>query len=500
MHAGVAAPVARTTSGVVQGVHVGGVHAFLGIPYAAAPVESLFMRAPQPAASWSGIRPADRYGATAPKGAYPPQFAPLFPETAIAGAEYLNLNIWTPDCNRSDLPVLVWIHGGSFANGSGSVPEYNGSSFASNGVVCVTINYRLGAEGFLYLDDGPANLGLLDQLSALRWVKENIAAFGGDPARVTVAGQSAGAMSVTTLLAMPLSQGLFHQVIVQSGAAANTLTRDQGRLVGRQMATRLGVEPTWSEIAACGTDRLVEIGSALVTEVQATPDTQTWGEIARTMLPFAPVIDGSVLTRHPLEALRAGAGADVPMLIGTNRDEARLFLVAIERIASIHEDELRDVIMDYRLSAAATITYRSNRPYASPGDTLAAVITDGYYRLPAIRVAEAREGGGSGPTWLYRFDHPETEENAGLGACHGVEMPYVFNSIHLSGVRPRIGNVPSPRVAETTHQTWIDFIVRGQPGWPSYTRDRRLTGLIGEALTQEDDPAGDERSLWDAVQ
>ena len=204
------------------------------------------MMPPQPAPAWEGERDATVFGPTVPKGDYPPQYAQLFPEVVIPGEDCLNLNVWTPDISAAGLPVLVWIHGGSFMNGSGSVVEYDGTAFARDGVVCVTINYRLAAEGFLYLDDGIANLGLLDQLAALRWVQGNISAFGGDPARVTVAGESAGAMSVTTLLSMPLAEGLFAQAIAESGAAAHTLTTEEGRKVAGYLADALGVPLTGS--------------------------------------------------------------------------------------------------------------------------------------------------------------------------------------------------------------------------------------------------------------
>src|SRR5262245_42429151 len=192
-------PVVQLRDGAVRGRTESGISSFLGIPYAAAPFGADRMRPPQPALPWDGIRDASAFGPTVPKGDYPPQYAALFPEVVIAGNECLNLNVWTPDPSASGLPVLVWLHGGSFMNGSGSVGAYDGAAFARDGVVFVSINYRLSAEGFLFLDDGTANLGLLDQLAALRWVQDNIAAFGGDPARVTVAGESAGAMSVTTL-------------------------------------------------------------------------------------------------------------------------------------------------------------------------------------------------------------------------------------------------------------------------------------------------------------
>ena len=220
----------EVTGGRIRGTDEGGISRFLGVPYAAAPFGERRMAPPQPVEPWDGVRDATAYGPTCPKGDYPPQYQPLLPEQVIPGDECLNLNVWTPstalEADGGGLPVLVWIHGGSFMNGSGSVLEYDGAAFARDGVVCVTINYRLAAEGFLFteadVEAGTANLGLQDQVAALKWVQENIAAFGGDPARVTAAGESAGAMSVTTLLAMPSARGLFRRAITQSGAAAHT--------------------------------------------------------------------------------------------------------------------------------------------------------------------------------------------------------------------------------------------------------------------------------------
>src|ERR1051325_1352100 len=251
-------PVVRLGDGAVRGKAASGGYAFLGIPYAASPFGANRMRPPQPVPPWAGGRDAPASGPPVPRGDSPPQYATLFPEVVIPGEDCLNLNVWTPDPGAAGLPVLVWIHGGSFMNGSGSVGAYDGTAFARDGVVCVTINYRLAAEGFLFLGDGIANLGLLDQLAALRWVQENIAAFGGDPGRVTVAGESAGAMSVTTLLSMPLAAGLFGQAIAQSGAAAHTLTADEGRMVAGYLAEALGVPPDRDSIKAVPLDKLVQ--------------------------------------------------------------------------------------------------------------------------------------------------------------------------------------------------------------------------------------------------
>jgi para-nitrobenzyl esterase len=492
-------PVVRLKDGAVRGKVDAGTAAFLGIPYAAPPFGANRMRPPQPVPAWDGERDATAFGPTVPKGDYPPQYRPLFPEVVIPGEDCLNLNVWTPDPDASGLPVLVWIHGGSFMNGSSSVAEYNGAAFARDGVVCVTVNYRLAAEGFLFLDDGIANLGLLDQLAALAWVQANISAFGGDPARVTVAGESAGAMSVTTLLSMPLAEGLFAQAIAESGAAAHTLTRDQGAMVGGYLADALGLPADTESIKAVPLATLVRTASDLVVEVQTNPDPARWGQLALSLLPFAPVVDGTVLPAAPLTAFAAGQGSGVPLLIGSNRDEARLFLVAAATIDLIDDATLGAVAGAYGLTPDQVAVYRGNRPDASPGDIAAAVISDWFFRIPPIRVAEARAAAGTASTWMYRFDHPEPRDNHGLGACHGIEIPFVFDTITLDELHPRLGEAPSQAVADQVHQVWVDFITRGDPGWAAYDTGRRTTALLAADIDAADDPAGDERALWDGI-
>jgi len=492
-------PAVRLGDGIIRGETRSGVSAFLGIPYAAAPFGANRMLPPQPVPAWTGERDATMFGCTVPKGDYPPQYASLFPEIVIPGEDCLNLNVWTPDAGAAGLPVLVWIHGGSFMNGSGSVGAYDGAAFARDGVVCVTINYRLAAEGFLFLDDGIANLGLLDQLAALRWVQENIAAFGGDPGRVTVAGESAGAMSVTTLLSMPLADGLFGQAIAQSGAGAHTLTKDEGRTVAGYLADALGVPAERDALRAIPLEKLVQAASDLVVEVQTAPDPARWGQLTLSLLPFAPTVDGSVLPAAPLTSIAAGQGGNVPLMIGSNREEARLFLVAASTIDLIDEPTLAAVAGAYGLSGDAVAVYQRNRPGASAGDVLAAVITDWFFRIPPIRVAEARAASGAGRTWMYRFDHPEPQDNRRFGACHAAEVPFVFDTATREELRPLIGDAPSQAVADQTHRAWVDFITRGDPGWAAYDTTRRTTGLLSDTITPTDDPDADERVLWDGV-
>ncbi|WP_434444042.1 carboxylesterase/lipase family protein [Lentzea sp. E54] len=487
----------RVRSGIVEGSADGGVARFLGIPYAAAPFGAHRMAPPQPAEPWDGVRPALDYGPTAPKEPYAPQFRVLLPEIDIPGEDCLNLNIWTPDPAAEGLPVLVFIHGGAFVAGSGSVHQYDGSAFARDGVVCVTINYRLGAEGFLLLGDGGANLGLLDQLAALEWVQENIAAFGGDPGRVTLAGESAGAMSVTTLLSLERGRGLFAQAIAQSGGALHILTGELGRTVGLRLAERLAVEPTRAALRQVDPAVLARAADGVVRDVKAMSDPVQWGSLALTLTPFAPTVDGEVLPVHPLVAYRSGAGSSVPLLTGWNRDEGRFFLVADGSIGAIDDATLAASARSYGLPESGLSLYRRNRPGASAGDVLAAVFGDWMFAIPAIRVAEAR--GSAAQTWVYRFDHPQDRSNHGFGPAHAAELPYVFDTIHQQPTHALIGNSPSRDVADTVHGTWVRFIRDGDPGWPVYRTDERCVGVLAEDLRHEVDPAGAERRAWDGT-
>jgi len=494
--------VVHTTAGPVRGSSEGGVARWLGIAYAAPPFGELRLQPPAPV-SWAETRDATAYGPTAPKGDYPPAYQPYLPEPTVPGEDCLNLNIWAPDgAAEGSLPVLVWIHGGSFVNGSGAVSAYDGTAFARSGVVCVTINYRLGAEGFLFTGadqgSGTANRGLQDQVAALRWVQENIAAFGGDPARVTVAGESAGAMSVTTLLAMPSAQGLFSQAIAQSGAAAHTLTAEQGLMVAGYLAEALGIEPSQEAFAAVDPDTLAKAVADLVTEVQTTPDPARWGSLALTTLPFAPVVDGVVLPRHPLEAFADGAGRDVRVLTGTTAQEARLFVVADGSIDLIDDDQLALAASAYGATPDIIETYRRHFPEGSPGDVLAQIVTDWFFMLPGLHHAEARERGG-GPTWVYRFDRPLPGENDGMGAAHAVELSFVFDTVHLPEQARMVGPSPSRAVVDTAHRTWVRFVTEGEPGWAAYTTSRRTTGLLAEQLSVVDDPDGELRASWAGI-
>lgn len=489
------APAVRSAAGPVAGLRTEGVTAFLGLPYAAPPFGARRLLPPQPVQAWNEVRDATRYGPTVPKPRFDPYFERMFPERWIPGEDCLNLNIWTPDVDAS-LPVLVWLHGGGYTNGSGSTAELAGHAFAQHGVVCVTPNYRVGADGFLFLDDDIANLGLQDQVAALEWVRENIAAFGGDPARVTLGGHSAGGSSVTCLLSSPRAEGLVRQAISQSTSGIGRLTsRAFAARVARDLATRLDVPRTRQALAAVPVDQFVRATGDLLGELEAGPDPDKWGPEASSMAPFAPTLGDDPLSHAPLDAVAAGQGCDVRLLTGTVFEEARLQLTP-EGIKSTTEAHLVAGAARYGLDGEGLAHYRTNRPLNGPGDLLAAVMTDWYFRRPTVELAEARCAGGAADTWVYRIDRPLRSENGGLGACHAVDVPLVFATIDVPETHVRIGSRPSAALASFVHHTWVDFIRGSDPAWDRYEPSRRITGVLTDSLAAVPDPDGVERAAW----
>ncbi|HSR22178.1 MAG TPA: carboxylesterase family protein, partial [Candidatus Eisenbacteria bacterium] len=416
--------VVETRYGRVEGIERGGVLQFRGLPFAASPVGDLRWRPPRPPEPWTGVLRADRFGPMAPQG---PSQITLFPRPDardIREEGCLNLNVYTPGLTGQPRPVMVWIHGGGFTAGSGRNPWYNGTSFAGHGVVVVTVNYRLGALGFLHLGDelpGSGNCGLLDQVAALEWVRDNIAAFGGDPDDVTVFGESAGGMSVGSLLAMPAATGLFQKAIAQSGAASsvNDLERASD-VTERALAGVGGIDA----LRDAPWERLVEVQGAVLAEM-----TRGAGG-----LPFMPVVDGAVLPRLPLDAVTAGAAARVRLLTGTNRDEMTLFLfrdvheelteeTAVRRLERTNPGAGRSLYDAYRLELGSS---------APPRDVWVAVETDRVFRIPAVRLAAA-QARHAPHVWMYLFTWRSPALDGALGSCHALEIPFVWNVLSIPG-------------------------------------------------------------------
>ena len=478
--------------GALRGTLADGVASFKGIPYAAAPFGPNRFGAPVRPERWDGVLDATAYGATAPHGPFRPPVDALIPEPIIRGLDCLNLNVWSPDVGRAGLPVMVWLHGGSFENGSGAVPMYAGHRFARDGVVCVTLNYRLGCDGFLVLDDAPANRGLLDQVAALEWVQENVAAFGGDPSNVTVFGESAGAMSAISLLTMPRAAGLFRRAIAQSGAGHHALTSDTARRAAALLARRLGVVPTRDGVGGVSLDVLLAAQRQLIVDVAEDADGESWRELLLDDMAFEPVVDGTVLPHRPIDAVAQGVGSDVDLLIGTNLDEFLLFAVPEGRIDEVDEDDLAATSATLGLDDAGVATYRDAA--GTPGELHAAVMTDWSFRVPAIRLAEAHRG----RSHLYEFAWRSPLFAGRLGACHALELPFVFDTLDVHGVGALYEGAPQ-EVATAMHAAWVAYATTGDPGWPPYDTTTRATMRVGLDAQVVHDPRPEQRGAWAGI-
>ncbi|MFX0577975.1 carboxylesterase/lipase family protein [Nocardia nepalensis] len=485
-------PIVSVTGGKIRGRTTDGVSAFLGVPYAAAPVGPARFRLPARVPDWQGVRDALTHGATCVQSPYPPPIHALIGSDGIPGDEYLNVNVWTPDPGGSGLPVMVWIHGGAFTRGSNARTIYNGAAFARDGVVLVSINYRLGISGFAAVADAPLNRGLHDQLFALRWVQENIESFGGDPNRVTIFGESAGGMSVATLMASPLSRGLFRQAIMQSGNGSAVVAAEDARKLAGELAAKLGIGAVADDFGRLGPDELRAAQDAIALELMSDPNPARWGSsiIANGLgiMSLLPVIDGEVVEARPVAVLAEQPDRAVPFIAGCTAEEFRFFTVPTGVAAGITAQTLPFVLARYGINPALADIYGANRPDATPADVFAAIITDRTFRSDTLHLAQSNAAAGV-PTYAYEFAWPSGIE--GLGACHVLEVPFVFDS--LDGVHTLTGPNPPQSLADEIHSAWVAFAEYGDPGWPRFEADTRLVRIFDspESVVVSD-PRGDE--------
>ena len=490
-------PIVAVSAGQVRGRTTAGITAFLGIPYADAPIGPAAYEAPRPASRWDGIRDATELGPTAPQPPYDPPFDALLSNPLIPGADFLNVNIWTPDPGGSGLPVMVWLPGGAFRNGSNASPTYDGAAFARDGVVLVSVNYRLGVQGFGVLPGSPSNRGLLDQLAALTWVPENIAAFGGDPARVTVFGQSAGGMSVATLLSLPAAKGLFSKAIVQSGSGQAVAKEPDAALVAAEVAKQLGVETSASGFSSVGFPELLAAQASVAAELRRAPDPQRWGASIVAgglgIMPFFPVIDDELVHQRPVDAVAAGAGAGVDLMIGTTTEEFRLFMVPVGLTQAVTAEALPGLIARLGLDPGIATTYQANRPRQSPGEILGAITTDAFFAIPSARLAEAHQG----TTFAYEFDWRTPV--GGLGACHALELAFVFDTLGEAST-PLTGPDAPQELADRMHAAWVAFATSGDPGWQRYEPGSRPVMTFDHPDSRVvENPRANEHGLWSDV-
>lgn len=482
----------RLPCGQIRGQHVNGVHRFLGIPFAQPPLGALRFKRPQPVADWEGVRDAFSFA----KGAIQlPRPAELIPNDPGYSEDCLYLNVWAPEIPGPH-PVYVWIHGGANAAGRTATPVFDGESFARRGIVFVSIAYRLGVLGFVDLSNllgdqylGSGNNGLLDQVEALKWVKRNISAFGGDPCRVTVGGESAGAKNVVSLMSMPCAQGLFQRAICQSGGGQTFADQTRANDLAKLILTNLpGGGNQASSLLTATTEALLAAQASVITLYPAKS-------------PFRAVVDGIVLQQTPLTAIAGGASKEIPLLLGSNKDEAAFYGPSKDGDGKITTADLANmplVCFDPILGA-----YRALFPADGAEELRYKALTAESYGIPTIRLAEARASTGF-PAYCYRFELP-AEEGDFKGMCvHTSELPLVFGNLQMP-MAAEAGPVgPTAEcMSGVMHGLWCDFIAAKEPlacnerPWQPYDKSTRRTMIFAAQAYLHEDPYADERNLWD---
>jgi para-nitrobenzyl esterase len=504
----------ETRYGRLRGASQSGCHVFRGVPFAAPPVGPRRFRAPAEPAPWAGIRDATSAAPMCPQP--PPMPAESIPgDPTEMSEDCLYLNVWTEAVDSGRRPVMVWIHGGGFLTGSASLSLYRGEVLARRQVVVVSMNYRLGAFGWLAHPAlaeeespgaGMGNWGLLDQVAALKWVQEHIASFGGDPGNVTVFGESAGAISVAALLASPKATGLFHRAVIQSGTAV-ALGIGSAVRVADELATSLGL----SRLTRAA---LVEapVKALLSAQRSVASSYQVLG------LPFQPVVDGGALDRHPAAGIAQGASSDVDLLVGTNRDEWKFFTFSTPSLHDIDEGRLHRLVRLHVLAGGLedvlqpdelVKVYRSARlergERAAPPELYSAMATDLIFRVPSMRLAEAHRSVRE-RTFAYLFDWEAAFGGGRLGACHALELPFVFGTLDLPFVAMFAGTGPEAlRLSGQMQSAWAAFARSGDPSsseigsWPDYDGAGRATMRLGRHVELMQGPMEIERAWVDAA-
>jgi len=401
----------------------------------------------------------------------------------------LTLNIWTPDPGAAGLPVMVWIYGGAYRFGSSADPGFDGAVLARAGVVVVTANHRVGVEGYAELGGAPPNRALLDQMAALRWVQEEIKAFGGDPARVTVFGESAGAGAIAALMVMPLARDLFSQAIAHS-VPGTYFSPDLARGIGSELTAPLGLTPTVAALADVPPERLLE---AMAQLNRRMPFVNRWG-------PFSPVVDGELLPTDPWTGLAAGAGHDVPLMVGHNRDESRLFLVLGGLVGAVTDEMAREAMELFGPGHDGARRMRTAYPDATAEELYVLAHSDRMFRMPSLHLAAAHTAGG-GRAHLCELTWPAPGAGGVFGACHGLDVPLVFGVLDQGPAIQLLGAPPVADAAEVSAQmqsAWTMFARDGNPGWAPYDERRRATRIfdISEHSGIRTYPEEKSRQLW----
>ena len=511
------APVVETASGRVRGAIIEGVAAFKCIPYGAPTSGANRFMPPRKPAPWAGVRDALEYAGHAPQQGLRPATRPELadfsgpPDTSPETEDCLTLSVWSPGVQPSaKRPVMVWFHGGAFAYGTANAARLQGSRLATRGdVVVVTVNQRLNIFGFLDLSAiggtefaASGNAGTLDMVAALEWVRDNIERFGGDPANVTIFGESGGGGKVCTLLAMPSARGLFHRAIVQSGAAIRLRERDRAAKLSEAVLNTLGL--TRTDLGRLQSLPMAQLLAAV------DPAQKAIGPAPMPLFdryPFGPVVDGSIVPNHPFDPAAPAVSADIPLLIGDMKDEMASFLARDDKVwhRTLTEQEMRD-----RVAAVAGVqtdhvieTYRRLYPGMNPAERLIATLTDSNFRIRSLIVAEGKAAQGAAPVYMYSFEWETPVLGGRMKAPHALDVPFTFDTIDLTNATDR--SAAAHKLAATMSGTWAAFARTGKPEhpsippWPAYDRASRATLVLDAECRLVYDPRGETRSLWQEI-
>jgi len=497
--------------GKLEGNNQAGLFVFKGVPYAAPPVGARRWLAPEKPGSWNGVRDARRFGAVAHQNQVMLSALSALMVEGEQSEDCLYLNVWTPALDGKRRPVMVWIHGGAFAIGSGSQPLYDGSTLARRGdVVVVTINYRLGPLGFIRLADvtngkipATGNEGILDQVAALEWIRDNIAEFGGDPGNVTIFGESAGGMSVGTILGMPSARGLFHKAIAQSGASHTGAPVARANRTAERVLSKLGVNPGDADAIRALTPAQLLTGTLL--DDGKMPDPELG-------MAYQPVADGASVPRAAIEMVADGSAPGVAVMAGSTLEEWKLFSLMDPslhqldraglaarisgRVAAHPADALIDAYEKARAPRGESVT---------PAELFTAIETDRVFRIPSVRLAQV-QARHERRVFSYLFTWPSPAMGGLLGSCHALELGFVFGTNHLPGMTLFAGTGPAAeKLAVQMQDAWLAFARSGDPScasvgaWTGYTEARRETMVFGANTGLKDAPREEERRAWDAV-
>ncbi len=486
--------VVATTNGPVRGYREVDLDVFKGLRYGAPPLNISRFRPPARPTAWTDPADAVAYGAPAIQSGLAPgerrssPADPPAPDEPASSEDCLFLNVWTPGLDQNKRPVMVWLHGGGFASGSGGAAMYDGGALARKGdVVIVTLNHRLNVFGYLHLGEvfGPDYAqsgisGMLDIVQALDWVGDNIAAFGGDPENVTIFGESGGGWKVSLLLAMPAARGLFHKAIIQSGPGLTGKRVADADKIARQLMADLKVD-TPAKLAALSAEAISHASVKLP------------GEVMRL---YAPVVDGIALPRDPFEPDASPLNADIPILIGTNKDESTLFMLGHPKFGAFEEDDLAKHAKALAGDKAEPLVaaLRAAYPDYNPTHLAAAVGTTTGMWGGSLKLAEAKAAQRSAPVWMYMLTWETPVAKGRLRCPHALEIPLVFNNVEKA--RSFVGRGDQPQVvADQMSDAWLAFAKSGSPGWPAYDETRRTTKMFDMQSHLVNDPLAGVRQV-----